>query len=227
MHIPGWHRFQNWREESRKRSLNRFLKDCRGIIHVGANKGEERDTYRAEGLKVIWIEPIPEVFEALKANLNGYPSQLAINALVTQRDGEEYDFFVANNSGASSSILPFAEHSTIWPEVTFERTIKLRGFTLDTLLSQQNCHTNDYDALVMDTQGSELMILKGAPGVLEQVRYIKIEVPDFEAYQGCCKVSDVKDFLHPLGFLECRRNCFARSKTGGSYFDIVYYRPPH
>lgn len=224
MHIPGWHRLKSWCKDLRARNFDRFLKGCKGVIHVGANKGQERNLYRHEGLKVIWIEPIPEVFDALQANLQGYPLQIAINALVTENDGAEHDFFVANNSGASSSILPFAQHLDIWPEVAFERTIKLSGVTLDTLLSQHNFDTEDYDVLVMDTQGSELMVMKGAPHLLKRVRYIKIEVPDFEAYRGCCKVPDVEAFLHPLGFREQRRNCFAKSPEGGAYFDILYSR---
>ena len=38
------------------------------------------------GLSVVWIEPIPDIFEKLQFNLNGIPKQIAIKGLVTDRD---------------------------------------------------------------------------------------------------------------------------------------------
>jgi hypothetical protein len=34
-----------------------YLAKCHGVIHVGANAGQERDLYAAHGLSVVWIEP--------------------------------------------------------------------------------------------------------------------------------------------------------------------------
>ena len=60
-----------------------FLKRATGVIHIGANTGQERDVYAHYGLRVLWVEPIPTVFEELKENLNGYERQQALQALVT------------------------------------------------------------------------------------------------------------------------------------------------
>ena len=62
---------------------NDFLTKVRGVIHVGANDGSERYVYAEYGLKVIWIEPIPEVFQQLVENIRSFPDQKAINALIT------------------------------------------------------------------------------------------------------------------------------------------------
>lgn len=75
-----------------KKNPDRFLKYVSGVIHVGANAGQERELYNKFGLRVVWIEPIPQVFEALKANLREFPNQRAIQCLVTDRDDEEYQF---------------------------------------------------------------------------------------------------------------------------------------
>lgn len=48
---------------------DRFLKKVKGIIHVGANTGQEMELYAKYKLPVVWIEPIPEVFETLQNNL--------------------------------------------------------------------------------------------------------------------------------------------------------------
>jgi hypothetical protein len=112
------------------RNPDRFLKRVSGVIHIGANTGEDRDTYKAYGLRVIWIEPIPEVFEVLRANLEGYSGQLAFQALLTDRDNAEYEFHISSNGGASSSIFDLKMHKDIWPEVSYERTITSSSITL-------------------------------------------------------------------------------------------------
>lgn len=65
---------------------NRFLRTARGVVHVGANVGQERALYDRYGLEVLWIEPIPDVFATLAANIAGFPRQRALECLVTDRD---------------------------------------------------------------------------------------------------------------------------------------------
>src|SRR5262245_57815470 len=89
---------------------NYFLKKCRGVIHVGANHGAECHVYGRNGLKVVWIEPIPDVFQLLVENIRDFPDQMAINALITNEDGALCTLHISNNSGESSSILDLHLH---------------------------------------------------------------------------------------------------------------------
>lgn len=200
------------------------LLDVTGLIHVGANTGQERKTYRKFGLNVIWIEPIPEVFDALRQNLRGYPKQRALSYLITDRDDAEYEFHVANNGGASSSIFDFGLHKEIWPHVAFEKSISLRSVTLASCLQKECINLADYQALILDTQGSELLVLKGAAAILSGFRFIKLEVSDFESYKGCCQLRDVEQFLQLQGYAEFSRRKFAERPGGGSYYNIVFQR---
>ena len=199
-----------------------FLKEVTGVIHVGANTGQERNTYRKFGLKVIWIEPIPEVFAILQQNLAGYSGQRAFSYLITDQDDAEYQFHVANNGGASSSIFDFELHKEIWPQVDFERTITLRSITLPSFVQRENIHLPDYQALVLDTQGSELLVLKGAASLSHRFRFVKLEVSDFESYKDCCQLRDVEQFFHTHGYQERSRRKFADRPGGGSYYDILF-----
>jgi FkbM family methyltransferase len=201
---------------------NRFLRSARGVVHVGANIGQERELYRRYGLEVLWIEPIPDVFARLAANIVGIPRQRALERLVTDRDDAPYEFHVANNDGESSSILDLKEHRDVWPTVHFTKTITLRSSTLATLLAREQIDVARYDALVMDTQGSELLVLRGAEPVLGNFRFIKTEVPDFEAYVGCAKLVEIERFMLDRGYAELSRNCFASRPGGGNYYDVVY-----
>lgn len=203
-----------------------FLTGVKGVIHVGASYGQERDLYAQHGLGVLWVEPIPEVFAQLVENLSAFPLQQALECLVTDRDGAEYEFNISNNEGMSSSILDLKLHRDIWPEVHYDRAIRLISKTLPTALADAHIDIASYDALIMDTQGSELLILQGAAPVLEHFRYIKTEAPDFEAYEGCCLVEDLARFLAPYGFVERSRHKFAERAQGGSYFDVVFEKRP-
>ncbi len=205
-----------------KNNPNRYLRYIKGVIHVGANTGQGRDLYAKHNLQVMWVEPIPEVFLELQDNINGYASQHALNYLVTDTDHKSYDFHISNNAGASSSILQLDMHKDIWPHVDFIETITLESFTLDTVLAREKIDIDIYDGLVLDTQGSELMVLQGAVRNLERFKFIQVEVPDFESYVGCCQRKDIDSFLEPAGFREFSRVKFAEHSGGGSYYDIVY-----
>jgi len=201
-----------------------FLRHCFGVIHVGANEGQERAFYARLGLRVIWVEPIPEVFARLESNIQSYPAQSAYQCLLTEHDGTQYDLHIASNSGASSSILKFAKHSELWPEIKMDRTIRLPGKTLMRLIDEYEIDIMRYDALVLDTQGSELGILRGSSPILQYFKFIKVEVPDFESYDGCCTLPEMSHFMQQAGFDEYARNRFKHKPGVGSYYDMVYER---
>src|SRR6266404_1018899 len=61
--------------------MNRYLRQVSGVIHVGANTGQERYLYASYGLDVLWIEPIPSAFDELCKNISVLPKQRALNCL--------------------------------------------------------------------------------------------------------------------------------------------------
>lgn len=201
-----------------------YLRHVRGIIHVGANTGQERDLYAAFGLHVAWIEPIPEVFERLQSNIASFPKQHAYNYLASDRDGEEYTLNVADNEGASSSIFDFSKHKEMWPQISYERAIKMKGARLDSIVRREQIDLGQFGALLLDTQGSELKVLIGAETLLPHFTYVKAEVADFELYQGCCEEAEVSRFMLERGFRECMRLPFMHKPGIGTCFDIIYER---
>jgi len=203
----------------------KLLENISGVVHVGANRGQEIEKYAQFDLNVIWIEPIPEVFEQLVGNLKNHKKQKAFQALITDMDGKEYPFHVANNNGASSSILALKEHKEIWPSVHFNKTLFLKSITLASLFKKEQITPSQYQGLVMDTQGSELLVLKGGVSLLKHFTFIKTEVADFEAYKDCCQLSDIENFMYSNGFIEYHRRQFGKtSKNGGKYYNVTYIR---
>ena len=47
-----------------------FLNQATGVIHIGANSGQERKLYARHDLDVLWIEPNPKVFKELQKNID-------------------------------------------------------------------------------------------------------------------------------------------------------------
>lgn len=200
------------------------LKQVRGVIHVGANIGQERKLYAKRALQVLWVEPIPEVYATLQRNIAGLPGQRALQALLTDRDGDSHTLHVASNKGGSSSILPMKLHAQVWPEVRYEREISVRSQTLPSLLRAHGIDAAGYDLLTLDTQGAELLVLRGALPLLPQFRFLQVEVADFEAYAGGCQLPELAAFVQAQGFVEHARYRFAHRPGIGSMYDIVYRR---
>jgi FkbM family methyltransferase len=202
--------------------LTHFLDGVRGVIHVGANRGQQRFYYAAIGADVFWIEADPSVYEDLLSNIAPWsPRQRAICGLVTETDGEECILNIANNEGLSSSVLPFGGHKRIWKDVDYVDQIRLVGQTLPTLLKAED--PTKYDALVMDTQGTELMILRGATNILSAFDRIRIEAADFEVYLDCARADEITAFMREHDFRERLRVPFAESEYGNC-FDMLFTR---
>jgi hypothetical protein len=96
--------------------------------------------------------------------------------------------------------------------------------TLPTLLAAHNIDLTHYDALVLDTQGSELLILKGAESRLDDFQFIKTEAADFESYKNCGTTPQIQDFLARHNFTLARRVPFARLSSAGEYCDLLFKR---
>lgn len=222
--VRRFYLYQEIRRLRKKNGSNKdtFYRHIDGLVHVGANTGQERAFYASYDLDVLWIEPIPHIFDLLQKNLEGLPKQNAVQALITDVDEKDYQFNIANNQGASSSILDLSMHKALWPNVDFVKSINLKSVTLSTLLDMDVFKGRKYQALIMDTQGSELLVLKGALPILDQFQYIKTEVADFQSYQDGCLLSDMTDFMDRYGYIELSRRRFAGDDRVGNYYDIIY-----
>lgn len=92
------------------------------------------------------------------------------------------------------------------------------------MVENEAINLNKYQALILDTQGSELLILKGAGQLITRFKYIKIEVPDFESYLGCCQLDDLIKYLSAFGFMLTRKKKFAEMEGVGVYYDVLFER---
>jgi FkbM family methyltransferase len=203
-----------------------------GIIHIGANHGQESDSYynRYGNPKVIFIEADPKVFLKLHENLSKYPNQIAIQALVADKDNVEWDFLCdKNNAGQSSSLFDFHLHKKMFPNVVMGESIKLIGKTLPTILKENNIDIKDYKHINMDVEGAELLVLKGIGSDLRNFETITLEASDFESRFGQPLLKEIDKYMFAAEFTKLNqrkihhpdgKNVFEISD--GSYYEVTY-----
>jgi len=177
-----------------------YLKNLRGAIHVGANDGGERDWYIQMGFpRVIYFEPIPEVYQRLQENIKNIKGHTAFNVGVhdTLRTAT---LNIASNGGQSSSILPLGTHKTHHPKVKYVGEEGIRLIRLDEFLQNNNLSIADYNFLNIDVQGVELNVIKSLGESISKIDYIYTEVNWEELYQGCCLIDEIDDYLKQYNF---------------------------
>lgn len=189
-----------------------------GVLHVGANTGQEAEFYYNAGVKeVIWVEGHPETFKKLQSYVKDIPGSVCINACVSDRYSET-TFNIANNESQSSSLLQLGNHKDIHPEVEFIDSMSVKTYRLDHLL--RDFDIKGYWFLNVDVQGMDLFAIKGLGTMLEKFRWINSEVNKTEVYKGCSLIGEMDEYLSGFGFV--------RTETGDwvcdSWTDALYIK---
>ncbi|MDP4025992.1 FkbM family methyltransferase [Methylobacterium sp. NEAU 140] len=170
-----------------------------GILHVGANEGQERNDYEANGASpCLYVEPVADAFAILKANLAGMPFHKAIQAVCAERAGEEVLFNVASNGGQSSSLLGLGAHAEHHPDIVYTGVQRMVTTTVDAIVAEHGPGRVP-NLLVVDAQGADLRVLRGATQSLPEVDGVYVEVSDAPLYEGGCTLEEVTAFLKEFG----------------------------
>ena len=195
-----------------------------GVVHIGANSAQERNHYKNLGIKnVIWIEADPNMFKIGKKNISDkkYIGQKIYNYLVTNRNNILYYFNVANNNGEASSLFTLNKIDKLYPGLKYVKKIKLRSKTLTKIFKIEKIDINKYQTLIIDTEGSELLILKGAKELLPHFQFIKLEVADSALFQENVGSQEIRKYLNKFYFIELKRTEIYKNSLG-KVFDILY-----
>jgi hypothetical protein len=175
-----------------------FKVNVSGILHIGAHKCEELETYLKYTTldKILWIEAIESL---IKQNLEKNPNLKILNAVVSNEDGKDIEFKITNLTNCSS-ILNLKYHKEIHPNIKVVETVKIKTKTIQTLYKENNINPSEYNTLVMDIQGAELLALEGMGSGLNNINNIYIEVNEKELYEGCCDLNSLDKYLIDFGF---------------------------
>lgn len=156
----------------------------RGVAHVGAHTGQEVPAYRRTGYHpILLIEPNPYLIPTLQ----------------TIDDVEVVHAAAGTHNGTTTLHITSWDQlsSTLTPRPLLNRYkvtehINVPAVRLDTLLDER--HTT----LVIDTQGTELDVLKGTD--LTGVHLAVIECCTTPRYEDAATTDDIVDYMHTAGF---------------------------
>ena len=180
--------------------LPESTKKC--LVQIGAHAGHEAGILENAGYKAIaWIEADPDVFTQLQSNLKKHnkAEHTAYNALVTADSDKKYQFYRYSNNGASSSIFqPTELFAQAFEGVLLtEESVELTSTSLDDFTRLNSLSPT---TLIIDVQGAELEVLKGAKQILSLVDVVEIEISQQAIYEGGSLFSQVDSFLKDAGF---------------------------
>jgi FkbM family methyltransferase len=171
----------------------------KGVIHIGAHEANELETYKALGFqKILYIEANSQLAFKLKAKFQGQPNIMVAHAAITDHNGTVN--LKITSFDQSSSILSLAMHKEIYPAIQQigEETVLAR--TLDLLLFELDLDPSEFNFLVLDIQGAELLALKGAIATLRHIDAVQTEISFAELYEGCALLPDIDNFMTLQGF---------------------------
>ena len=163
-----------------------------GIIQIGANRGQEIEHFYGLGIdNIVAFEPLQENFQILTAR---FP-QLKAHKVALGNDISVVTMNVSNNEQQSSSILKPKVHLRQHPDVHFIGQEQVPMTKLD-VFAADNVGKN---LIMMDVQGYELEVLKGAIETLKHVDYLMCEVNRAEVYENNAYIGQIDEFLADYG----------------------------
>jgi FkbM family methyltransferase len=187
-----------------------------GLIHVGAWDGRE---YAGHEGPLLLFEPQADAFAQLLVNLAHKPGVMAVNCALGSAPGTA-TMYTAKPSHSSSLLRP-ERHLVLHPDIEFSGHEEVEVDTLDAVMEARGLRA--FDTLVMDVQGFELEVLRGAGRTLQGIDRIRTEVNLEEVYAGCARIGDLDEVLTDFERVETDLH-----GPEGAWGDAVYVRrdPP-
>lgn len=158
------------------------------VVDVGANIGQF-NFFAQQYLgarRVVSFEPGRESYQALQKSAANPDDCLC--CAVSDREGEVV-FHVARESTQLSSYLPD-------PDLGYSDSYAVRARTLDNAAGELG--VGEVDLLKVDTEGSELDVLRSATGLLARTALVLVEMSVFRSCSG--NLFQIGTFLEEQGF---------------------------
>ncbi len=182
------------------------------VIHVGADKGQDRPEYIKIGCKdIVWCEADPKNVAYLKDN---FPQDTVVSGIIWKEDSLTLDFYLFENSAQNSAIMPLPNMAAESREI-----ISVPSHKLDTVIDFKN--DSQPCLLVIDVQGAELEVLAGAREVLARTDFVVIEIALFS--QGYSETPTQKSISRSLAILGFKPSIY-RVSHDNSYKDQLFVK---
>jgi FkbM family methyltransferase len=153
---------------------------------------------RAADLRVYAFDADPEECKRLQAQA---PAGVTYVPIALGERDEDAILHVAADPACSSLFSPASGALETFPELAAIAEVDERPVALQTLDDwAATAGVDVVDVMKLDVQGAELAVLRGAEGLLKEVRMIELEVTFNEIYTGQPLFSEVDLYLRERGF---------------------------
>ncbi|MBL6430413.1 MAG: FkbM family methyltransferase [Alphaproteobacteria bacterium] len=194
----------------------RYGLETRGVVHVGANEGQEIDAYLEAGFsRFKMFEPLHGPFAKLTENVKAR-EHLAAFELFQVALGSSPDranMFVASNGGASSSLLKPIAGKRSMKNIDFDAKETVEVQTLDRYIDRDN----DFNFLVLDTQGFEKEVLLGSKETIGTFDAVICEINRDITYHASATITDIDRIMAGYGFTRMETHWVGRGWGDGVY----------
>jgi FkbM family methyltransferase len=172
-----------------------LLAAVRGVLQVGAHRGGLVPAWRALGIAAqCLLEPQPDAFRALQRTCaeHGVADAVLLPAAVGDRE-HQATLRWGTDPARASLLRPH-------PLAGAAGTVQDQGYpvavtTLDALVAAGALDPRRYDLLFVDTEGTELEVLRGARELLRHVEVISVRVFLHPVYGGAALPEQLQQFL--------------------------------
>ena len=189
-------------EIQHQKKLNNYLKtlNISFLIDVGSYNGNFIKNFNQKNLESVHMfEPNFEKYETLKSK---YKLFNIYNVALSDKKSIE-DFVLCTEEDTTSTLENVLNKNSFLYYVKtkilqkkYNKKIKVEVNKLDNIF-HEDIYPNSF--LKIDTEGSDLQVLKGGENFLKKVNYVLIEVKKFNLYNNC-KKKDILKFLIKKNF---------------------------
>ncbi len=211
-------------------NFSNFIKDLLNekkllALDIGAQDGFNSDEFFSKKYNTffnpIMVEPIKEEAEKLKKKFD-----YVIDKGIWSSSIKKKIFFLGNRPGSSSMYEPnksvFNIHNIKekdYGKFDVTETFEIECETLSDTLKKININNIDY--LKIDTQGSEMEIIKGMENIKPLL--LKIEVQIFSMYKNVNDWTELVNHLNKLNYMVCDwRNIGSHATRTPAEMDMIF-----
>lgn len=198
------------------------------VVDVGANTGQFGAELRDVGFRgpIVSFEPLSDAHAALLERARRDQGWIVAPRAAAGDASGEVTINVSENSQSSSLLPMLPAHEAAAPDSIFVRTETTPLIRLDDSRDLQTLEERRL-LLKIDTQGSELAVLRGAEALLERVVLLTVELSFQPLYGGAPEWRSLIEALESRGFeFWSLHPMFTDEQTGRTLqADAVFARP--
>ena len=176
------------------------------VIDIGSNVGDiTRELIQDKNNFVISVEPIPSLANNLKNLESNHSNLKVVNCAISDEDGEQT--FYINEPHCTSSLKKFNDEvKNKWPNrLNYKEKIIVKTIKLSTLIEELSLQNEIISFLKIDTQGSDLDVIKSSEKYLSNIKEIKCETfitdKNNDLYIDESKSDEVIEFMNQNNFI--------------------------